>query len=112
MNLQILRWHMVVEKEREREGERERGKKRKEKKERKKERQKERELTLFLLDLSTAPMLGRDFGKAEAGGPIISLLSIHSHPLSADQFQAIMLDSVEGFLPALGVRLRNPHLSQ
>lgn len=92
MNLQILRWHMVVEKEREREGERERGKKRKEKKERKKDRKKERELTLFLLDLSTAPMLGRDFGKAEAGGPIISLLSIHSHPLSADQFQAIMLD--------------------
>ena len=42
MNLQILRWHMVVEKEREREGERERGKKRKEKKERKKDRKKER----------------------------------------------------------------------
>lgn len=90
MNLQILRWHMVVEKEREREGEREREKKKREK--RKKDRKKERELTLFLLDLSTAPMLGRDFGKAEAGGPIISLLSIHSHPLSADQFQAIMLD--------------------
>lgn len=80
---------MVVEKEREREGERERER---EKKKRESERKKERELTLFLLDLSTAPMLGRDFGKAEAGGPIISLLSIHSHPLSADQFQAIMLD--------------------
>jgi len=84
--------HGGGKREGERGRERERGKKRKEKKERKTERKKERELTLFLLDLSTAPMLGRDFGKAEAGGPIISLLSIHSHPLSADQFQAIMLD--------------------
>jgi len=66
---------MVVEKEREREGERERER---EKKKRESERKKERELTLFLLDLSTAPLLGRDFGKAEAGGPMISLLSIHS----------------------------------
>ena len=84
--------HGGGKREGERGRERERGKKRKEKKERQKDRKKERELTLFLLDLSTAPMLCRDFGKAEAGGPIISLLSIHSHPLSADQFQAIMLD--------------------
>jgi len=83
MNLQILKDYTVAhgggkrEGERGREREREREKKKRES-ERKKERKKERELTLFLLDLSTAPLLGRDFGKAEAGGPMISLLSIHS----------------------------------
>lgn len=79
MNLQILKDYTVAhgggKREGERGRERERGKKRKENQ---KERKKERELTLFLLDLSTAPLLGRDFGKAEAGGPMISLLSIHS----------------------------------
>lgn len=75
MNLQILKDYTVAHGGGKREGERERGKKRKENQ---KERKKERELTLFLLDLSTAPLLGRDFGKAEAGGPMISLLSIHS----------------------------------
>lgn len=77
MNLQILKDYTVAHGGGKREGERGRERER-EKKKRESERKKERELTLFLLDLSTAPLLGRDFGKAEAGGPMISLLSIHS----------------------------------
>lgn len=77
MNLQILKDYTVAHGGGKREGERGREREREGKKE-KRIRKKERELTLFLLDLSTAPLLGRDFGKAEAGGPMISLLSIHS----------------------------------
>ena len=64
MNLQILKDYTVAHGGGKREGERGRERER-EKKKRESERKKERELTLFLLDLSTAPLLGRDFGTTD-----------------------------------------------